>query len=101
MVFSGISRIDVFMYEMHKEIPASVSHNAEAGFWQIRILISGPPSMSAVLADTLRMRFVHGFLLFTSKDSKDQSRESKEQPLDRNPPPANAKPPDDAVMLIL
>ena len=48
-----------------------------------------------------RFIFVDRFLLFTSKYLKKQRRDCKVKPFDRNPPPTDEQPPDNAVVLIL
>ena len=59
------------------------------------------PCVSAVLADAHRLMYCFGFVLPRTEDCNDQSRQCEEQPPDGNPPPTNAHPPDDAVMLTL
>ena len=59
------------------------------------------PTIPTSLAYGDRFILVDRLLLFISKKLKNQRRDRKVKPFDRDPPPADEKPPENAVVLIL
>lgn len=57
--------------------------------------------MSAILADTHAFVCGFQFLPLGGKNLDNQCRNEQADPLDRKPPPTNADPPNDAVVLVL
>ena len=47
------------------------------------------------------MRFIDDLLLFVSEDLEQQRGYREDDPFDRDPPPADEDPPEDAVMRVL
>ena len=53
------------------------------------------PAIPAILADGAALDYVLRFVALRSKELNDKSGNREEQPLERNPIPAEADPPDD------
>ena len=59
------------------------------------------PTIPTSLAYGDRFILVDRLLLYISKKLKNQRRDRKVKPFDRDPPPVDEKPPENAVVLIL